>query len=93
MLEDVMSKPGEIFDHGYVQQSSILWQRHKSCIHAKILTHTPDVFNEISHLMKVNKVSSLGVTLRININICKLCHGIHFNQCIGFLRMHDCTEK
>ena len=30
---------------------------------------------------------------RININICKLRHGnIHFNQCLVFHRMHDCTE-
>jgi len=43
--------------------------------------------------MKVSKISSLEVTHRININICKLCHGgIHFDQCLGFLRMHDCTE-
>ena len=93
MLEDVISEPGEIFDHGYVQRSTVLWQCHQSRISAKISIHTPDVVNEITHSMKVSKISSLEVTHRININICKLCHGnIHFDQCLGFLWMHDCTE-
>ena len=81
MLGDVISEPGEIFDHRYVQRSTILWQRHQSHIFAKILIHTPDVVNEITHLMKVSKISSLEVTHRIKINICKLHHGnIHFNH-------------
>ncbi len=43
--------------------------------------------------MKVSKIISLEVTHRININICKLCHGnIHFDQCLVFLQMHDSTE-
>ena len=89
-----MSEPGEIFDHGYVQQSTVLWQRcHQSRIFAKILIHTPDVVNEITHSMKVSKISSLEVMHRININICKLRHeNIHFDQCLVFFRMHDCTE-
>jgi len=93
MLEDVISEPGEIFDHGYVQRSTILWQRHQSRIFAKISIHTPDVVNEITHSMKVSKISSLEVTHRINNNICKLRHGnIHFNLCLVILRMHDCTK-
>ena len=93
MLEDVISELGEIFGHGYVQRSTILWQCHQSRICAKISIHTPDVVNEITHSMKVSKISSLEVTHRININICKLCHGnIRFDLCLMFLRMHDCTE-
>jgi len=60
-LEDVISEPGEIFDHGYVQRSTVLWQCHQSRISAKISIHTPDVVNEITHLMKVSKISSLEV--------------------------------
>ena len=58
------------------------------------LIYKPGVFNEITHSMKVSKISSLEVTHIFNVNICKLSHGnIHFDQCLGFLRiMHDCTE-
>ena len=92
MLE-VIAESGEIIDHGHMHTSPILWQRHQSRTLAKISTHTPDVVNEITHSMKVSKISSLEVTHRININICKLRHGnIHFDQCLVILRTHDCTE-
>jgi len=91
VLEDVISEFGEIIDHGYMHTSSVLWQRHQSHILATNSIHTPDAVNLITHLMKVSKISNLEVTHRMN--VCKLCHGnIHFNQCIGFLWIPDCTE-
>ena len=50
MLEDVISEPGEIFDHRYVHMNPVLWQRHQSRILAKISIKTPDVVDQISSL-------------------------------------------
>ena len=62
MLEDVITESGEMIDHGNMHRSPILWQCHQSRILATNLKHTPDVVNEVTHLMKVSKISSLEVT-------------------------------
>ena len=62
VLEDVITESGEIINHGNMRRSLILWQCHQSRILATNLIHTPDVVNEVTHLMKVSKISSLEVT-------------------------------
>ena len=66
VLEDVITESGEIID---LHRSPILWQCHQLRILAMNSIHTPDVVNEVAHLMKVSKISSLEVTHRINFSL------------------------